>query len=85
MAQVQGKSSKISFTLGLKRNASENDIFFAWANGFELLTCSYNEAVYRSDIDSVTLASLHSLHAEQTMIAARAGKHIACEKPIYVE
>ena len=85
MAQVQGKSSKISFTLGLKRNASENDIFFAWANGFELLTCSYNEAVYRSDIDAVILASPHNLHAEQTMIAARAGKHIACEKPIYVE
>ena len=34
VAQVQGKSSKISFTLGLKRNASENNISFAWANGF---------------------------------------------------
>ena len=81
VAQVQGKSSKISFTLGLKRNASENDISFARANGFELLTCSYNEAVYRSDIDAVILASPHSLHAEQIMIAAQAGKHIACEKP----
>ena len=81
VAQVQGKSSKISFTLGLKRNASENDISFAKANKFELLTCSYDEAVQRTDIDAVVLASPHSLHAEQTMIAARAGKHIACEKP----
>ena len=81
VAQVQGKSSKSSFTLDLKRNASENDISFAWANGFELLTRSYNEAVYRSDIDAVILALPHNLHAEQTMIAARAGKHIACEKP----
>ena len=28
VAHVEGKSSKSSYTLGLKRNASENDIHF---------------------------------------------------------
>jgi len=33
------------------------------------------------NIDAVVLATPHSAHAEQVMQAARAGKHVFCEKP----
>lgn len=36
----------------------------------------------REDVDLVDLASPDFLHAEQTMRAARAGKHVLCEKPM---
>jgi len=43
-------------------------------------------ADYRSlleqDIDAVVICSENARHAEQTVAAARAGKHILCEKPI---
>lgn len=36
----------------------------------------------RGDVDAVVLSTPHFLHAPLAIQAARAGKHIACEKPI---
>lgn len=36
----------------------------------------------RSDIDAVILATPHAFHSEQIRLAATAGKHIFCEKPL---
>ena len=42
------------------------------------------EALLNSDVDAVTIATPSGLHAENALPAARAGKHIFCEKPLDV-
>lgn len=39
----------------------------------------------RSDIDAVYIASPHELHAEHTLCAAGAGKHVLVEKPLAID
>lgn len=45
---------------------------------------SYEALLARPDIDAVTLCTPSGLHGQMTMQAARAGKHILCEKPLDV-
>lgn len=40
------------------------------------------EEVYNSDADIVVIASPDHFHAEQSVKALRAGKHVICEKPL---
>ncbi len=40
------------------------------------------EVLERRDIEAVILATPHSLHAEQILQCAGAGKHVFCEKPL---
>ena len=44
----------------------------------------YRQLLERSDIQAVSVCTPNALHAEQTMAAARAGKHVLCEKPMAV-
>ncbi len=41
-----------------------------------------SELLGRDDVDAVYIATPHYLHARQIVQAARAGKHILCEKPL---
>jgi predicted dehydrogenase len=43
---------------------------------------SYEEVLGIGDVDGVVLATPNAVHAEQGIAAARAGKHVFCEKPI---
>jgi len=43
---------------------------------------SYDDLLKREDVDGVLLVSPNALHAEQTELAARHGKHVFVEKPI---
>lgn len=43
---------------------------------------SLSELLGRDDVDAVIVASPNNLHREQTVAAARAGKHVFCEKPM---
>ena len=43
---------------------------------------SYAELLKNPEVQVVYLASPNSLHKEQTIMAAKAGKHVLCEKPM---
>lgn len=43
---------------------------------------SVEELCRRDDVDAVWIATPNALHAEHTVAAARAGKHVICEKPM---
>ena len=43
---------------------------------------NYDEIAHNQDIDAVYIALPNNMHAEYTIRAARAGKHVLCEKPM---
>lgn len=43
---------------------------------------SYEAVLARDDVDLVQICTPDPFHCEQTLLAARAGKHILCQKPI---
>jgi myo-inositol 2-dehydrogenase/D-chiro-inositol 1-dehydrogenase len=42
----------------------------------------YRQMLAQPDIEMVTIAAPNALHAQMTVDAAKAGKHIVCEKPL---
>lgn len=43
---------------------------------------NYDQCLRQPEVDAVFVASVNSAHAEQTIRAAEAGKHVLCEKPM---
>ena len=77
---VQGKSDAIHFVAGALRDvAKARD--FAVENGFPLYD-SYEKALADPGVDAVVLATPHTLHAQQIVAAAKAGRHVFTEKPL---
>ncbi len=77
---VQGTSDVVTFTKGATRTRSPEVEEFASASGFELAD-GFEAVVADPDVDAVVLATPHSLHSQQVIAAASAGKHVFCEKP----
>ena len=77
---VQGKSELIRFTRGVTKELDAAREL-GQVNG---LTLSDDLSAVLNDpkIDAVVLATPHSLHVEQVIAVARAGKHVFCEKPL---
>jgi predicted dehydrogenase len=42
----------------------------------------YDECLNHAEVEAVFIASINAEHAEQAIRAARAGKHVLCEKPL---
>lgn len=57
---------------------------FAARHGIPLCFDSLEEMASSEEIDAVYIASPNALHAEQTLLFLRAGKHVLCEKPATV-
>src|SRR3954452_20133243 len=43
---------------------------------------NWRDLIERSDVDAVIVSTPPSLHAEMSIAALRAGKHLLCEKPL---
>ena len=77
---VQDKSERIRFVHGVSK---EPDTVreFASSHGFRLST-DLEEALNDPRVEALVLATPHSLHADQIVRVAAAGKPVFCEKPL---
>lgn len=80
---VQGKSQDIAFVAGATRTRAKAEDF-AKQHGIALVD-SYEQILADASIDAVVLATPHSMHTAQIEQAARAGKHVFCEKPLALD
>jgi predicted dehydrogenase len=80
LVEATETSGDIRFVAGASRTMSPELEAFAKAKGLRL-AASYEALLADSGIDAVVLATPHSMHAAQVIAAAKAGKHMFCEKP----
>jgi predicted dehydrogenase len=83
VTSVQGKSDDIRFVAAHTRTRASAEAFCR-EKGLPLVG-SYEQILADPDIDAVVLATPHSLHEQQVLQAAAAGKHIHVEKPITLD
>ena len=77
---VQGKSTKLRFVHGVSKEI-DAALPIAEANGFTL-SDDLERALADKRVEAVVLATPHSLHADQIVRVAQAGKPVFCEKPL---
>jgi predicted dehydrogenase len=73
-------SDALRVTAGATRTVSPEIEAFAKQKNFKLAK-DYDALLADPDIDAVILSTPHSLHAAQVAAAAKARKHVFCEKP----
>jgi predicted dehydrogenase len=76
--RMQG-SKKLEIVAALE--TSDAHAAFAAEHGLRF-TMDWNEILGDPTIDAVILCTPHSMHAQQVLAAAAAGKHVFCEKPL---
>jgi predicted dehydrogenase len=77
---VQGKSRKIHFAIAVTRRP-ETFRDFGKRHGISI-TSNFDSVLHDPALSGIVLATPHSLHCEQIIAAARAGKHVFVEKPL---
>lgn len=77
---VHGSSPHIQFTAAATRSPDKARDF-AQAHGLRMLP-DYQAVLNDPEIDAVVLATPHSMHTDQIVAAAQAGKHVFSEKPL---
>jgi predicted dehydrogenase len=77
---LQDPSDDLRFVAAATGTVTPQAEEFAQAHGLALLD-GYDAVLADDEIDAVVLATPHSMHSQQTIAAARAGKHVYCEKP----
>ncbi len=81
MAPAIGKSSG-SELVGVVSRDETRAREFAERHGVPRALTSYEELLADPDVDIVYIATPNALHADPTVTAAKAGKHILCDKPL---
>jgi predicted dehydrogenase len=77
---VQETSDQIQFVAAASRSQSDDHRQFAAVHHLTLHP-TYEAVLADPQVDAVVLATPHSLHSPQVIAAARAKKHVFCEKP----
>ena len=77
---VQTDSDQIRFVAGATRTVSPEVQAFSETHRLTLVD-RYDALLADKHVDAVVLATPHSLHSAQVVAAAKAGKHVFCEKP----
>ena len=80
VTSVQGLSQSIQFVAGATRTPAKATEFAA-KHKLRMLD-SFEAVLADPTIEAVVLATPHSMHTEQIVAAAKAGKHVFCEKPL---
>jgi predicted dehydrogenase len=80
VTSVQGKSDLIRFVAGATRTPARAEEF-SRRHGIAV-QASFEAVLADPSVDAVVLATPHSMHTEQIIAAASAGKHIFTEKPL---
>jgi predicted dehydrogenase len=69
----------VQICLGVDLNQDSREL--AEAGGIQT-SDAFEDALADDSLDAVILCTPHKFHAEQIIAAARAGKHVFCEKPL---
>ncbi|MGH8647914.1 MAG: Gfo/Idh/MocA family protein [Burkholderiales bacterium] len=77
---VQGRSTKLRFVHGVSKEI-DAALPIAEAAGFTL-SDDLEQALADKRVEAIVLATPHSLHADQIVRVAAAGKPVFCEKPL---
>ena len=83
VASVQDRSDDIRFVVAHTRTLAAAEDFCREQS--VPLADSYQRILADPNVDAVVLATPHSLHEQQVLAAAAAGKHIHVEKPITLD
>jgi len=83
VSSVQGKSDDIRFVAAHTRTRATAEDFCREQD--VPLADSYQQILADPNVDAVVLATPHSLHEQQVLAAAAAGKHVHVEKPITLD
>ena len=77
---LQGESEKIRFLWAVDI-VPDTKFEFAQSKGIKI-TAEFTDVLNDSAVEAIVLATPHSMHEEQIIAAAKAGKHVFCEKPL---
>ena len=77
---IQGKSNLVRFTRAATRTPSKVKEF---CNEYNIeLSDNYESILSDKNVAGVVITTPHSQHEKQIVLAANAGKHIFCDKPV---
>lgn len=80
ISRLAGEQCRLRVVLGVDAHPERVRDFMS-AQRVDLAD-DFGTALERPDVDAVILATPHALHEEQVTRAARAGRHVFCEKPL---
>ncbi len=70
-------------TAGVSRDQGRAEAFAEEFGALHSYT-EYSEMLADPDVDAVYIATPNALHSQQVVAAARAGKHVLCDKPLAI-
>ncbi len=75
-------NSHNSTLVAIQNRSQEKAERFAAGFGIPHAFSSVKEMVHHDEVDAIFIVSANSAHCEEAILAAEAGKHVLCEKPM---